>query len=118
MKSILILLLTFFSAFPAAAQNPDKNIEQQYKDAGIKDAEILQKVYDKLHKPLYQQAYDDYLQDLDYIAETALLPTTKPCIATCWPATATKNLSIRKPKPTGTNFLTFIKISIKSPHKL
>ena len=60
MKSILILLLTFFSAFPAAAQNPDKNIEQQYKDAGIKDAEILQKVYDKLHKPLYQQAYDDY----------------------------------------------------------
>ena len=42
MKSILILLLTFFSAFPAAAQNPDKNIEQQYKDAGIKDAEILQ----------------------------------------------------------------------------
>lgn len=36
MKSILILLLTFFSAFPAAAQNPDKNIEQQYKDAGIK----------------------------------------------------------------------------------
>ena len=33
MKSILILLLTFFSAFPAAAQNPDKNIEQQYKDA-------------------------------------------------------------------------------------
>ena len=61
MKSILILLLTFFSAFPAAAQNPDKNIEQQYKDAGIKDAEILQKVYDKLHKPLYQQAYDEAL---------------------------------------------------------
>ena len=52
MKSILILLLTFFSAFPAAAQNPDKNIEQQYKDAGIKDAEILQKVYDKLHKQI------------------------------------------------------------------
>lgn len=63
-----------FSAFPAAAQNPDKNIEQQYKDAGIKDAEILQKVYDKLHKPLYQQAYDDYLQDLDYIAEHGVAP--------------------------------------------
>ena len=74
MKSILILLLTFFSAFLAAAQNPDKNIEQQYKDAGIKDAEILQKVYDKLHKPLYQQAYDDYLQDLDYIAEHGVAP--------------------------------------------
>ena len=115
MKSILILLLTFFSAFPAAAQNPDKNIEQQYKDAGIKDAEILQKVYDKLHKPLYQQAYDDYLQDLDYIAEHGVAPDNE---ALYRDLLARKNLSIRKPKPTGTNFLTFIKISIKSPHKL
>lgn len=104
MKSILILLLTFFSAFPAAAQNPDKNIEQQYKDAGIKDAEILQKFMTNSINRFTSRPTTITCKTLTILPNTALLPTTKPCIATCWPATATKNLSIRKPKPTGTNF--------------
>lgn len=74
MKIILSLLLSLYSIFPAIAQTTTDGLEQQYREAGIQDAAALKMAYDKLHKPLYQQAYDDYLEDLDYIAEHGTAP--------------------------------------------
>lgn len=74
MKFISVLFLSVSVIFPATAQMTAEQLEQQYREAGIKDAEALKAAYDKLHKPLYQQAYDDYLEDLDYIAEHGTAP--------------------------------------------
>jgi len=74
MTLFLALLLSFAYAQPAPAQTSESNLEQLYREAGIRDAEALRQAYDKLHKPLYQQAYDDYLRDLEYIAQHGTVP--------------------------------------------
>ena len=70
MKPFAILTLIILFALPATAQTAEDDLAQQYHEAGVKDAEALKIAYDRLHKPLYQQAYDDYLNDLELIAQT------------------------------------------------
>ena len=74
MKLFLILFMLLISTTPIFAQISSEILEQQYHNAGIKDAEALRETYDKLHKPLYQQAYDDYLNDLEYISQHGTAP--------------------------------------------
>lgn len=71
MKHFVILFCCLLS-FSAHGQSTE--IERQYQQAGQLDAQILQKAYEKLHKPLFQQAYDDYLEDLDYISQYGKAP--------------------------------------------
>lgn len=66
----LLILFALLTAAPAVAQTAEDDLEKQYYEAGVKDAEALKIAYDRLHKPLYQQAYDDYLNDLELIAQT------------------------------------------------
>ncbi len=74
MKLFLILFMLLIVASPIYAQTSSEILKQQYQDNGIKDAETLRETYDKLHKPLYQQAYDDYLNDLEYISQHGTAP--------------------------------------------
>ncbi len=71
MKRYIFLFCCLFS-FSAHGQSSD--IETQYQQAGLNDAQILQRAYEKLHKPLFQQAYDDYLEDLEYISQYGTAP--------------------------------------------
>ncbi len=72
MTRYIVFLLLILTSFPVYGQT--KDIEEQYLSAGQVDAEILQQAYEKLHKPLFQQAYDDYLEDLDYISQHGTAP--------------------------------------------
>lgn len=68
MKSWSILGVVFIFASVAVAQeNPEQQAEE-YRQAGIKDAAIMREDFEKMEKPAYQNAYDDYLLDLELIA--------------------------------------------------
>lgn len=57
----------------AVAQNSEnQKISEQYKAAGQADAVALNQKFQEAEKPKYQQAYDDYLNDLKIIRETGV----------------------------------------------
>lgn len=47
---------------------------QEYLQAGKKDAEKLRGQFEEMDKPAYQKAYADYQQDLEWIAAYGVAP--------------------------------------------
>lgn len=75
MKYILCVfsaLLCLFSGLSnvAAQSREHQEAAERYKAAGQADALTLNQKFQEVEKPKYQQAYDDYLNDLKIIRET------------------------------------------------
>lgn len=56
--------------FAAAQSGEHQEVAERYRVAGQADAVALNQKFQNVDKPKYQQAYDDYLNDLKIIRET------------------------------------------------
>lgn len=72
-----MLILCFFSPVSvvnAAEPQFDAELFQQYAEEGREEAKRMVEQFQQKEKPLYRQAYDDYLNDLRVISETGKAP--------------------------------------------
>ena len=75
-RFMIIIFVVFFALINEAQAQVavDDELMKQYVEEARADAREMVKSYQSLDKPAYQKAYDNYLKDLEVIAETGKAP--------------------------------------------
>lgn len=77
MKTIVLIIMILAGTMQnIRAQVPqiDEELLRYYTEEGRREAEDMVRKFQETKKPRYQNAYDDYLQDLRVIADTGKAP--------------------------------------------